>query len=971
MLAINMEDVKSVLKLCAPYLIALGVVLVLALAVIVFCKKMPRAKKYLVRSQAILASILAFVLVVNLICFGPMSTLISLATGNGTIKEDVLESSLNLCTEIAEEGFVLLKNDGNSLPMEQGTKLNVFGWSSTNPCYGGTGSGSISGSYDKTTLLQGLEEAGFGLNTELSDFYTAFRAARPVMKTTGANMSVEWTLPEPPVDSYSDELLSNAKAFSDKAVVVISRVGGEGVDLPKDVNHRLVGDYLENSDKYTDFEDGQHYLELSRTETDLLKLVCDNYKDVTVIYNGANTMELGFVEEYPQIKSAVWCPGPGQTGFEALGAILNGSVNPSGKTSDIFVRDLTKTPSFNNVGSFIYDNAEQFSAQAGFAGGGETKTIVPAFINYVEGIYVGYRFYETAAIENLIDYAKEVQYPFGYGLSYTSFTQTMGEPKESDGQISFDVTVTNTGAVAGKDVVQVYYNPPYTNGGIEKAAANLIVFDKTELLEPGASQTLTLSFPLEDMASYDAKGAGCYVLEAGDYALSIRANSHEILAEKHLTQDETVRYDANNKRVSEQVPAVNQFDDVAGNVTYLSRADHFKNYEAATAAPTNYAMSDEAKAVFTNTELYDIAAHNNEKDSMPVTGAKNGLKLEALRGAAYDDPQWDTLLDQLTVAEMDNLIALGGYQTAAIESVDKLRTTDCDGPASINNNFTHVGSIGFPCGVVIASTWNKNLAERFGESIGEMANQLNVSGWYAPAMNGHRSAFAGRNFEYYSEDGLLAGTMAAKAIQGAKKFGVYAYIKHFALNDQETNRHAMLNTWVNEQALREVYLKPFEMAVKEGGAQAVMTAFNYIGATWCGASDALLNRVLRNEWGFCGFALTDYFGRTYFMNADQAIRNGNDAMLVAYDTPTNHVKDQESATSLLAMRQACKNVMYTVVNSRAYAPENITTGPQVWQIVAIVADVIAVVAVIAVELTVVKKGYGKRRDETAVTPTEN
>ncbi len=947
MLSVNMDDVINVLNSCKPYLIALAIVLVLAIGVSIAAVKVQKPKRQLLRKEAWLAFFLAFVVIVNLICFIPMSSMISLVMGNGTITEETSEESKELVQKIAEEGIVLLKNEDNMLPLAENSSLNVFGWASTNPCYGGTGSGSLSDAYPTVSLLQGLEDAGFRLNTELSDFYTAYRADRPEVGMS----EQDWTLPEPTAASYTEEMLDNAKAFSDTAMVVITRVGGEGADLPTDVSQVT---YEDNSAEYKDFEAGEHYLQLSRTEKDMLNLVCENFDNVVLVYNGANPMELGFVNEYSQIKSAIWCAGTGQSGFEALGEIVAGEINPSGKTVDTFVSDLTETPTWNNFGSFVYDNVDEYKYIHTNRRTGAKSTRFPTFVNYVEGIYVGYRFYETAADEGLIDYDKTVVYPFGYGLSYTSFTQEMGDLTEQDGTISFDVTVTNTGDVAGKDVVEVYYNPPYTNGGIEKASANLIAFDKTDLLEPGASETVTISFSAEDMASYDEKGAGCYVLEAGDYEISIKSDSHNKIDSRTYTVADSITYDEDNARSTDAQAAVNHFDYAEGEVTYLSRADGFANYAEATAAPENYSMSDEVKSVFINNGVYDPEKYNDASDEMPTTGAKNGMTLAELRGASYDDERWETLLDQLTISDMDTMIALGGYQTAAAASVDKASTVDCDGPASINNNFTGVGSVGFPSAVMIASTWNTDLALEFGESIGKMADEMDVSGWYAPAMNTHRSAFAGRNFEYYSEDGVLAGRIAANAVIGAEEYGVYAYIKHFALNDQETNRNVMLCTWANEQSIREIYLRPFEIAVKDGGAKAVMSSFNYVGAEWAGASSALCNTVLRDEWGFRGFVLTDYFGVYGYMNSDQAIRGGTDCMLVAYDTETNHVKDTSSATGVKAMRQACKNIMYTVVNSRAYAAENLNTGLPTWQIMAIVIDVVLGAAIIGLEVLTVK-----------------
>ena len=971
MLSINIEDVIKVLNSMKPQLIGFGVVLVLAIVAMIACMKLPKAKKYMIRCQAGLAILLALVITVNLICFGPMNTMISLATGSGSISEETSAEATDLVEDIADEGIVLLKNEGSTLPLTAGN-LNVFGWASTNPVYGGTGSGALNDAYHTVTLLEGLENAGFTLNTELSDFYTAYRADRPTI----AMGTQDWTLPEPPASTYTDEMMANAKAFSDTALVVIGRSGGEGADLPTDMaavidgswqdgTTSYAGSYTNNSTEYADFEQGQHYLELSKTERDMLDLVCSNFENVIVVYNGANTMELGFVDEYAQIKSVLWCPGTGQSGFNALGSILAGTVNPSGKTADTFVYDLTATPTWNNFHAFSYTNADEFAA-AGFM----IKSTTPRFINYNESIYVGYRFYETAAAEGVIDYATTVQYPFGYGLSYTSFSQTMSDlTVDGEGNISLDVTVTNTGSVAGKDVVEVYYNPPYTNGGIEKSTANLIAFDKTEMLEPGASETITITFKAEDMASYDADVNKAYVLEAGDYIISINSDSHTVIDSRTYNVPSTIVYGEGNARSTDATVATNQFDFADGGVTYLSRADGFANYAEATAAPASYEMSDELKASFINNGNYDPNEYNNADDVMPTTGASNGLQLVDMRGVDYDDAQWDTFLDQLTINDMDTLIALGGYQTAAVPSIGKVQTYGCDGPASINNTFTGVGSVGFPSAVMIASTWNQDLASEFGRSIGKMADEMNTTGWYAPAMNNHRSAFAGRNFEYYSEDGVLSGKMAAKAIQGAEEFGVYAYMKHFALNDQEANRCDMLCTWADEQSIREIYLKPFEISVKEGGCDAVMSSFNYIGHKWAGACDELLNKVLRDEWGFVGMVLTDYFGVYGYMDADQAIRNGTDFCLVNYDTATNHVTDTTSATGVQAMRQASKNILYTVVNSRAYAEENLNMGMPTWQIVAIAADVVLAAVLIVLEVRTIK-GYGRRKAAVQVEGKE-
>lgn len=948
MLAINMDDVIKVVSSIKGYLIALAAVILLAVAVMVGCRKMKKSKKYLIRWQAGLGLVAAAAIIVNLILTGPMYSMVSLATGGGKVSEENVASATQLCEDIADEGIVLLDNQG-TLPLAKNSKLNVFGWASTNPCYGGTGSGALSDAYPTVTLLEGLKNAGFELNTELSDFYTAYRADRPVV----GMWAQDWTLPEPEASQYSDEMMENAKAFSDTAMVVITRVGGEGADLPTDVSQVT----YDAGHSYNDFEPGEHYLQLSKTEKDMIDLVCKNFDKVVVVYNGANAMELGWVKDYSQIKSVIWCAGTGQSGFNALGSILCGDVNPSGRTIDTFVYDLTQTPTANNFGNFNYTNMDEFKANSF---GADT---IPAFVNYVEGIYVGYKFYETAAAEGLIDYDKTVVYPFGRGLSYTTFTQTLNSVTEADGTITVDVTVTNTGSASGKEVVEVYYNPPYTNGGIEKASANLIGFAKTSELAPGASENVTVTFKAEDMASYDTYGKGCYVLEKGDYVISINADSHTVLDSKVYNVASDIVYDASNKRESDVEVADNKFDFAEGNVTYLSRADGFANYAEATAAPADFELPAQAKATFYNNSNWNPEDFNNADDVAPTTGAKNGLKLKDMVGVDYNDAQWDAFLDQLTVSDMDSLIALGGYQSAAVSSIGKVQAIDCDGPASINNNFTKQGSIGFPSAVMIAATWNTDLAHDFGTSIGKMADDMNVSGWYAPAMNIHRSAFAGRNFEYYSEDGVLSGAMAANAIMGSQEQGVYAFMKHFALNDQETNRTSMLCTWSTEQAIREIYLKPFEKCIKDADCHAVMSAFNYIGTTYAGSCPELLIDVLRGEWGFVGMVLTDYYGVYGYQDADRLIRNGGDFCLVNYDTETNHLTDTTSATALVSARQACKNILYTVANSRAYYEENLNPGMPGWEKLMIGVDVVLFAGLAAVELLVVKKGYAKRKEE--------
>ena len=951
MISVEMEDVLAVLQLCKPYIIGIIAALVIGIVIMIACRRMSRGKRFLIRGEAAIAMVLAVVVCVNMICFGPMSTLIGLATGNGTLSDEINEEAAEVAEEIMEDGIVLLKNE-SLLPLNETKKLNIFGWESINPAYGGAGSGGINDLYDIVSLNQGLENAGFSINQELVDFYNNYGADNPEMSI----QKQSWTLPEPPVDTYSDELIKSAKEYSDVAVVVLSRKAGEGHnDIPMDVRKAA---YDNNSDEYDDFPEGEHYLQLSQTERDMVDMVCSNFDNVIVVYNGANQFELGFADEYPQIKSVVWCPGTGNVGFNALGKVFSGEVNPSGKTPDTFIYDMTTAPWWNNAEKTEYTNLADMAVEGMNAG--TAQVYAPAFTNYVEGIYVGYKYYETAAQEGAIDYDKTVQYPFGYGLSYTEFEQKMGELEEKDGQISVDVEVTNTGDVAGKDVVEVYYKPPYTNGGIEKSSANLIEFEKTNLLQPGESQTVTVTFSIEDMASYDENNAKAYILEKGDYVISINSDSHTVLNQKTYTADKDVVYKGENKRASDDTAATNVFEDAKGDVTYLSRTDHFANYEEATAAPASAELGEPYASEYHLNSNFDKTTYLNDKDKMPTTGADNGLTLADMRDADYDDPRWEKLLDQLTVDEMSNMIAMAGYQTAAMDSVGKVGTLDFDGPAAINNNFTGVGSIGFPIEVVVASTWNKELAQAWGECMGKISQEMGAEGWYAPGMNTHRTAFGARNYEYFSEDGVLAGNMGAKAVEGARKYGVYSYIKHFALYEGNAK---MVSVWSNEQTIREIYLKPFEISVKQGGANAVMVSWSFLGDKWTGESSNLMNTVLREEWGFRGMALTDFFRNNGhgFMNADAALANGVDAMLSTFNGEENNVANPEHPTAVLQMRNACKNVMYTVVSSWAYDGEHEETGMENWKKAGIGINIVIALFMAGMEVLVIR-GYKKRKN---------
>ena len=952
---LRMEDIINYGSKCLPYLIPFLLLLIVAIVLVFVTKKKTEAKRKLIRSESVIAVLLALALGVTGICMGPMYSSLSLVMQPADVLSDeTAAAGKQLSSDIGDEGVVLLKNQDGTLPLTE-KKLNVFGWASTNPCYGGTGSGGVDSS-QSISLLAGLENAGFELNTELSDFYTDYNTVR---ETGSLDGNTNWTLPEPSADSYTAEMMDNAKAFSDTALIVIARIGGEGDDLPTDMS---TVKYITDEPGVAhegDFVAGQTYLELSKTERDLVDLVTSNFDNVIVLYNGANAFELGWVDEYENIRGVVTVAGPGQDGFGSLGRVLSGEVNPSGRLADTYVYDLTKTYNFNNIGSFLYDNTQEFADK-------DTDLYnLDSFVNYTEGIYVGYKFYETAAVEGLIDYDTTVQYPFGYGLSYTTFEQKMSDLQVSeDGSVSFDVTVTNTGDVAGKDVVEVYFTPPYTNGGIEKAEVNLLDFGKTGLLDPGASETLTFIFNEEDLASYDDLVNRAYVLEKGTYNISIRSDSHTALDSRDFVKDSTVVYDQDNPRSTDQIAATNVFDDARGNVTYLSRADHFANYAEATAAPASYSMPDDVKAVFLNNDTYNPEDYNNPDDVMPTTGASNGVMLADLAGKDYDDPLWNDLLDELTVEDMGTLIAKAGFSTIEIPSIGKVATNEIDGPSGLHSFFNpNMKGYSYPAPTTLACTWNKELAHRLGELIGTEASEVGVNGWYGPAMNIHRSAFSGRNFEYYSEDAQLSGEMAAQTVAAAQERGVYCFLKHFALNDQELNRNNQLCVWANEQAIREIYLKAFELPVKEGRATAAMAAFNYIGHEWAGGSSALMKTVLRQEWGFHGMVLTDAALDGYnYINGDQAIRNGTDAILNPDLVEETSVHDQTSATSVLAMRDASHNVLYAVANSNAYMTEQ-DAGSISWETVFYLC-LAAVIVVLAVCEWITIRRYRSRKQQS-------
>ena len=883
--------------------------------------------------------VLALLLVVSTalaVVLAPHADILNILLSKGDVTSEAAvqasQATADITEEVESEAVILLKNKDAALPLGGDAKVNVFGSTAgKNFSYGGTGSGAGDESKN-VTFYQGLENAGIQANPELKDFYDA-NALESQQQAIGL-VGTDWNLYELPQSDYDQSLIDNAKSYSDTAVVVLTRKGGEGYDLPIDMAD------------YEGSEAGRSYLQLTPNEEALLDMAEKNFGRVVVVLNSPNPMELGRMND-DAVDAVLWVGTPGATGCNAIAKVLTGEVNPSGKTVDTFAYDLTSAPSYYNAGDFSYSNTESGNA-ALFAGTGDAAVgnLPNYYVNYTEGIYVGYRYYETAAADGFIDYDSTVQYPFGYGLSYTTFDQKLDDVTDDGTTITATVTVTNTGSVAGKQVAEIYAAAPYTKGGIEKSSVVLAGFGKTKLLEPGESQTLEISFDREDLASYDYTGVkaegGAYVLGAGDYGIQLQTDSHNVVAKKTIHVDEDVIYDDahDGKRASDLVEAKNRFDAAGSDadLTYVSRAD-WTGTMPTERTPVSTEASDKILDAIKNKEPLG----NSEAEDVTF-GAKNGLKLSDMKGLDYDDPQWDKLLDQVTLDEMKILVGNAGWMTAGVKSVDKPALVECDGPNGVNNILGQVNGTQLVGQSNLGYTWNTELAVRVGELFAQEAKALNIAGLYAPAANTHRTAFGGRNYEYVSEDSLLTGKIVAaeaKAIQGQ---GVYCYLKHFAVNDQETHRadSGGLVTWLNEQSLREIYLRPFEICVKEAGNTGMMSSYNRIGATPVAESKELLTDVLRGEWGFKGAVITDCTMAAGTSDVNRSVRAGNDLNLNYLQDTAMTADTTDTAAGHQALRRATKNVLYMVANSDALESTHNLDMPSTIRTGCIVFDVVAV-----------------------------
>lgn len=922
--------------------------------------------------------------------------------------EDAKDEAYQVAAKVQDEGTVLLKNSDATLPLAKGSTVMPFGYGYLNPIYGQLSSGgSAKWSVDPVTPEQGL--SAFNINNAAVDAMNAneVQTLAEAEGTSPAGEAGSMLGGDCKIYEYDPSIYNDVQADpTATGLVFITRAGQEGQD--------------QKSDAYSDGT--PHYLALSQNERGTIAAAKQKCGKVVVVLVGSAPMECGdLMSGDLAVDGILYYGHPGERGFSELSKLLDGDVNPSGRTVDTWSTDFTKDPSYASIGEHHYSN---FTVTSGsLTDSGEQDRM---YTEYMEGVYMGYRYYETAAqVDPNFDYSSEVVYPFGYGLSYTTFNQTLDSvTRADDGTITVTATVTNTGDVAGKDVVQVYYSAPYTqldaDSKVEKPACNLAAFDKTKLLDPGESQTITLTFDAEDMASYCYTHAnpdgttGCYLLEAGDYTISLRNNSHDVIASQTVTQDSTVWYDGSDNahvRKSEKslqsdlddqgnaiidgsknyTAATNEFqqssDYMNTDSTILSRTDWAGTQPQATDGKT---ISDEFKQnsdIFntfdpeTDPKLGNVEGSLVYAADQPTSGAHNGLVVSDLRGKSYNDPLWDKLLDQIDWdADRANIIqnfSGDAYTTAAIKSIGLPATDDEDGANGLKvagrgmlatgQQYDMNATSSFGMQPLMGSTWNKELLYEVGHALGKEGVAQGVSGWYSPGINLHRSFFSGRDFEYYSEDPVLSGELAARAISGAGDEGMYCYLKHFALNETETGRSKLACFWCDEQAMRELYLKPFEIALRDGrmkvnytaddqgttatkvmrAGDAIMATQTCIGTTNGHCDYDLLTKLLRGEWGFNGMVISDYWVWNGDNLRDLCLRSGCDTYLSMNMPAMWNIQDYDSPTARTAMRQAIHRLAYVVANSNAMQGvvpgATVSVGAAWWQN-AILAITIAVVA---------------------------
>lgn len=860
-------------------------------------------------------------------------------TSDYATADEVDKAATELSIQIEREGMVLMKNENNALPLLNGAKISLLGQCSVDLVYGGAGAGSIDTS-QVDDLKTVLEANGFDVNETLWKFYTegagsTYRKAVPNIMGQGG-----FSVNEVPMNVYSEEALASMDEYNDAAIIVVGRSGSESVDLSAD------------------------YLEFSAEEKALIEFACEKFDTVVLMLNVTNPMNLSVLNDYA-IDACLWVGATGQEGAYAIGEVLNGSVSPSGNTVDTWSYKPTEAPSVVNLGDYTITNSEVVSGNK--------------YLVYEEGIYVGYRYYETRyedvvlgneTVENY-NYDEQVQFPFGYGLSYTTFEWSDYTVTETEDSFVVAVTVTNTGDYPGKETVQVYMQKPYTEydkeNQLEKASVELVGYEKTNLLEKGASEVVEIEVAKEQLKSYDAYGYGTYIVEAGNYYLAAGENAHDalnnILAAKGVSSvsgdmDLTHLYIQNELDTTTYAVAdtgnniENQMEDVDikaydADFRYLSRSDWEGTW------PTVYA-DGQWDAPEELLEALEIIITENPDAQMPefnvISEEYGELKLADMIGLDYDDPKWDAFLNQLDKDELYQYISHAGYGTTAIEDEGVPGVVHKDGPAGISSTLAggNINCMGYPPAVVLASTWNVDLAEQRGKLVGEDSLSSDVTVWYAPAMNIHRTAMSGRNFEYYSEDGFLSGVMGAAETANFQKKGGIVTIKHFAINDQETNRIGG-SMFCNEQSARELYLLPFQMCVEEGNATGIMSSMNRVGGRWIGGHEGIMTNMLRNEWGYKGFVITDQTSFASFNYCDirEGLAAGNDIWLCTGQDMWQLSEEELTATVMTNARQAIHRYLYAVANSNAMngvdrdtVVKNVLAG---WQVALYIVAVIVLV----------------------------
>jgi beta-glucosidase len=931
--------------------------------------------------------------------------------------EELKKADKEIAEELTEEGSVLLKNDNEALPLSKTEKVTILGHSSCNMLVCGTGSADINAD-GAPTLNEALTDRGISVNQTAWDYYVGQVKNYPTNPQKGDNsirtgdggVKGSYTVNEIPYATVESVVGSSFNEYNDAAIIVISRLGGEMYDLPADTDHQGNASETENG--------SGNSLELTINEKELITQAKSKFKKVIVLINSANALECDFLTSGDsKVDAALWIGYTGQQGLLGVADLLVGNSTPSGRLVDTYCNDNTTAPSMENFYSAEWTNAEDTTSKYKDDMKFNSLDGNKYYNAYQEGIYVGYRYYETR-YEDMVygksgvgdyDYLSDVAYPFGYGLSYTTFEYSKPEFKvnEKDDTIEVTVTVKNTGKHKGKEVVEVYFQSEYTDydkaNGIEKASVELCGFAKTKELEPNATEKVTISVNRSEFATYDSKGKKTYILDAGDYYLSVGRNAHDalnnIIAEKgsgansslmkgigdesaqgdkeyvySFTQatidDEKYAYGQDGNKIT------NQFDSASlsyyglEDMTYLSRS----NWTGTWPSKVEIALNDKLHDEMTGIKAYEKVTVEGEK--LPTMGANNGKTLISMRGKTFDDSDWDALLDQLTYDDMCNMIGIGYHGLQGVTSVSKPKTKDENGPQGFSGKLTDLtGKDTSVCAYtdenIMGATWNTEFMEKVGKHLGEDGLALGYSGLYGPAMNTHRSAYSGRNFEYYSEDGFLAGKIAAAEVKGIQSKGVYVFVKHFALNDEETNCRS-ISTFANEQAIREIYLKPFQLAITEGGAHNVMTAFSRVGVVWSSAHYGLMTTVLRGEWGMDGFAISDYTTSGVTTTAhDRTTYDPYLAVLAGTDTFDSSAKtsqykalknlDYENDPHfVLAMRNACKRILYTVVNSNAMngiTDSTILLPVMTWWQMALIDGIIycGIAAIVFLVLSIIKQ----------------